>query len=527
MKLGFAIKVVSAGAGEPKVFNRGKWINKVTDVRDYLKMFGGLIGTKNKLTFLCFDEEGCFLTVLRSISGRDGDHISGWIYIPKCIEISGDQVVSVYRFVCDILDESNLSEREKEIKEIFDTSYKEKEKIFPQHPQNGEKWGIRYTGKQQMNEILGDNRYQHYYSEYKTIFLLEQAGEVQPVIGGFTDLTSQRMHTYKFIAPNDAKDWANLGKNCTLYFENGEPFNKGKWRSEDDTLHLIAKRPGFIDISLDPIRVVEWEREVLSKIKLDWKIELTKSTFKVYSAENNKPLNFCVLIDGYQLGNKVLSESQAKEITFTIRAQGYKEETMTVTLSEGVKDILVLLHRKAESESYKIYLNDSSLADMELTSTGKKPFRFKGYKKGKYDDILTLDKWFVIKQRLIGFGIAIIVVIACSALYVVVQKLNNCRLEILENKNINNTSSDTGRRTNDKDLDLRSAGNKDSINSKKNIPGIAPHNNGTPNKANSTNSSKTRSSTGNSNRNEGRESKSSDQSQDTQKNKPNRGGTQK
>ena len=82
-KLGFAIKLASQGAGNAIECNKGQWTNKVVDIREYLKLFNGLQGTDNIVTFMSFDEGGCFLTQLRAISGRVGDFLSGWIYIPN------------------------------------------------------------------------------------------------------------------------------------------------------------------------------------------------------------------------------------------------------------------------------------------------------------------------------------------------------------------------------------------------------------------------------------------------------------
>ena len=42
-KLGFAIKLASQGAGNAIECNKGQWTSKVVDIREYLKLFNGLI----------------------------------------------------------------------------------------------------------------------------------------------------------------------------------------------------------------------------------------------------------------------------------------------------------------------------------------------------------------------------------------------------------------------------------------------------------------------------------------------------
>lgn len=126
-KLGFAIKLASQGAGNAIECNKGQWTNKVVDIREYLKLFNGLQGTDNIVTFMSFDEGGCFLTQLRAISGRVGDFLSGWIYIPNTIDVSGEDVMNTYNYVRNILSQSNLSDLKEDIESFFSKEYPSKE----------------------------------------------------------------------------------------------------------------------------------------------------------------------------------------------------------------------------------------------------------------------------------------------------------------------------------------------------------------------------------------------------------------
>ena len=177
-KLGFAIKFASQGAGNAIECNKGQWINKVVDIREYLKLFNGLQGTDNIVTFMSFDEGGCFLTQLRAISGRVGDFLSGWIYIPNTIEVSGEDVMNTYNYVRTILSQSNLNDCISSIESFFSKEYPKKDYVAPYLPSSGEEFGVRFNDMYySMKEILDTNRYQPYYSKYKAIFLLDKDGE--------------------------------------------------------------------------------------------------------------------------------------------------------------------------------------------------------------------------------------------------------------------------------------------------------------------------------------------------------------
>ena len=174
-KLGFAIKLASQGAGNAIECNKGQWTSKVVDIREYLKFFDGLQGTDNTVTFMSFDEEGCYLTLLRAISGRIGDFLSGWIYIPNTIEATGEDVMNAYNYVRNILSQSNLNDSIEDIEAFFSKEYPMKEFAAQYVPSSGEEFGVRFIDMYySMKVILDTDRYQPYYSKFKAIFLLDK-----------------------------------------------------------------------------------------------------------------------------------------------------------------------------------------------------------------------------------------------------------------------------------------------------------------------------------------------------------------
>lgn len=227
-KLGFAIKLASQGAGNAIECNKGQWVNKVVDIREYLKLFNGLQGTDNIVTFMSFDDSGCFLTQLRAISGRGGDFLSGWIYIPNTIEATGEDIMNAYNYVRNILSQSNLSEYKEDIESFFSKEFPQKKCTAQYIPSSGEEFGVRFNNVYySMKEILDVDRYQPYYSSYKAIFLLDKDGEVKIAkdqVSKFKDLTKQHLNkTCIFNAPSP-EEVRLLGRGTKIIFQTRKEF---------------------------------------------------------------------------------------------------------------------------------------------------------------------------------------------------------------------------------------------------------------------------------------------------------------
>lgn len=429
MKLGFAINYASEGLTTALVCNKGQWTNKVIDIREYLKMFSGLAiqsqshqeSTGNKLTFLSFDENGCMLTIAKAISGRWDDFLACWIYIPNSVVIDGEQIVHICHFASSIIDESNITSREEEIKKFFSQSYPSKDKYVKNAPSYGNKFGVRFIDEQSLIDILGDNRYQPYYSAYRAIFLLSHSEEVKPIVSSFEDLTTQPMLTYKVIEAPNVEELSILGKNTELYFETGERFDRDIILLENTKLQLIARRPGFVDIHLDPIPVTEWNKKVLFSQALNWKIKLTDSMFKVRNSDGKTLVDIQIRVDGHSLLNGfIISELKARDIVYTITAPGYEEFSGHVNLSQGARDIEVTLYPEVRTETHHIVLRDDSVAEITLKAREMKfsmdKFPLKGYSYDSGRKAFCLDWGFIFKQRLIGV-LYVIVIAICFVLY--------------------------------------------------------------------------------------------------------------
>lgn len=412
-KLGFAIKIASQGASNAIECNRGPWTNKVVDIREYLKLFNGLQGTDNIVTFISFDEGGCFLTLLRAISGRVGDFLSGWVYIPNTIDISGLQVCSVYNYVRGILSQSNLNDSLADINSYFATEYPTKSYPTPYTPSSGEGYGVRYLGHYSMQEILDGGRFQHYYSKYKSVFLLERGGEVSIAKENahrFQDLTNLAIEQTCILKAPTSEELLRWGQGVKIVFKNNVEFRKPISVKKGSTVQLYAVREGFDAVSLPTFIVAnEIQGVPMPTAPIRWQRRITTSWFDIRD-EQDRPIanptiyvnNTCLSAQGLPIG-----EGEAKNALVVVQAKDCDPFTGKMNLLYG--PVAVTLKRKTRAQGYSIIMANGKPANITLESkflsrsaTGSplKAYSLNG-------NTLQLSSSFVWRQRLFGFGAAV------------------------------------------------------------------------------------------------------------------------
>lgn len=427
-KLGFAIKLASQGAGNAIECNRGQWISKVVDIREYLKLFNGLQGTDNIVTFMSFDEGGCYLTLLRAISGRMGDFLSGWIYIPNTIEATGDDIMNTYNYVRNILSQSNLNDSIEEIKEFFSKEYPKQEYAAQYVPSSGDEFGVRFLNVYySMKEILDADRYQPYYSNFKAIFLLDKSGEVKIAkdqVARFKDLTKitiEKTCIFKAPSPEEVR---LLGRGTKIVFSTKQEFNSPVLTKKGDRIQLFALRDGFEQVVLPPITIQEdGQKCFIDPRTVKWKKRINPSMFTVYNRNHEKIENVRISINGTDItmGQEVfLYEEDCRQATVKYSAPDYEpfEHKRNLLLNEFCE---ITLNRKVKSYQTTIELANGKHAEMILESkylSSKYDSPLKGYEfEEEYHGgkVLRMSSWFVWKQRLWGFFAALAVVMLIIA----------------------------------------------------------------------------------------------------------------
>ena len=432
-KLGFAIKFASQGAGNAIECNKGQWTSKVVDIREYLKLFNGLQGTDNIVTFISFDESGCFLTQLRAISGRIGDFLSGWIYIPNTIEATGEDIMCAYNYVRNILlYQSSINNSVKEdIEGFFSREYPAKGYVIPYLPSSGEEYGVRFCNVfYTMKEILDVDRYQSYYSSYKAIFLLDKDGDVKITkesVASFKDLTKLTINkTCIFKAPSP-EEVSLLGRGTKIVFKTNKEFNSPVPFKQGEQIQLRALREGF-EPFIFPIITIQDEVQTFPIVPgmAKWEKKITSSMFSVKNSKGERIKGTHVFVNGDDITFKelLLSEDDCKQATIKVTAPDYESIEQICNLLKGEQ--VITLHRKIKSSKMKIKLANGELADITLESkeniyTCDSPLKGYVYDNDSYNDrdrVLRMSSLFIWKQRAIGFVAALVAVMfvcACVA----------------------------------------------------------------------------------------------------------------
>lgn len=427
-KLGFAIKLASQGAGNAIECNKGQWTSKVVDIREYLKLFDGLQGTDNTVTFMSFDEGGCFLTLLRAISGRIGDFLSGWIYIPNTIEATGEDIMNAYNYVRNILSQSNLNDSIGDIEGFFSKEYPKKKYAVQYAPSFGEEFGVRFKDMYySLKEILDVDRYQPYYSKYKAIFLLDKNSEVRIAkdqIAKFKDLTKKPIDkTCIFKAPSPEEVFL-LGKGAKIVFSTKQEFKSPVLTKKGDTIQLYALRDGFEPIALPIVTIQEDEQTYsINPNAVKWMKRISPSMFLVYNSKHEKLENGVqIFINGTEITYKdaLISEEDCRQAKVKIIAPDY--ETFEQKTNLFAENYSITLSRKVKSYKTTVELANGKLAELTLESKylpSKNESPLKGYdfeEEEEYhgDKVLRMSSWFLWKQRLWGFfaALALVMLIA-------------------------------------------------------------------------------------------------------------------
>lgn len=427
-KLGFAIKLASQGAGNAIECNKGQWTNKVVDIREYLKLFNGLQGTDNIVTFMSFDEGGCFLTQLRAISGRVGDFLSGWIYIPNTIEASGEDVMNTYNYVRNILSQSNLNDYISDIESFFSKEYPKKEYAASYVPSSGEEFGVRYNDMYySMKEILDTDRYQPYYSKYKAIFLLDKDGEVKiskEQVAKFKDLTKLNIDkTCIFKAPSP-EEVRLLGRGTKIVFQNNQEFKSPVLTKKGDKIQLYAIRDGFEPVAL-PLVLIQEDGQIMS---IDprtgkWLKRIKPSMFVVCNRKHERiEKGVRISINGTDVTYQeaLIAEEDCRQALVKVSASDYETSEQKQNLLNDYCEII--LSRKVKSFQATVELSNGSLAEMTieskyLSSIQESPLKGYDFDQDYHgNSILKMNSWFVWKQRLWGFlgGLGVLALIVLS-----------------------------------------------------------------------------------------------------------------
>ena len=404
-KIGIAIKITSSGAGQPITVNGGEWTRRVIDVMDILKHVPSMASDHSRvIVFASYTEDACLITVARTVSGRPWDNVSGWIHIPSSLDISGREVSSIISKVTKIISASELPE-DSELNAIFSTEYKTKgvSARYEASKRDG-KFAKRDTVIYSLEELLGEYRYQSYYSEYNAVFL---TSDIDAVVDA-EDISSKKLSALITLIPPTTREIQDkLGKFVTLRLSSRQVFNDAILLNKGQTIILIAERDGFEPISF--MVTAETDGQVCALPKAVWSKGISAANFDVRS-ESGKELNgkAKISVNDIDITTRpyLFSENECESAYVVISANGYDTFKSKVRLL-GNNRIPIVLDRRIEEFRKKIQLKNGATGEISIAGKGINRYEspIKGYvEKDGYLEYMPGNVWL---QRLIGFGVAV------------------------------------------------------------------------------------------------------------------------
>lgn len=439
-KIRFAINLIGTGAGEPWVSGKDDETGKdyetckkgIVDIREWLQSW--VIPQDKYIKFMTFGQDGTYYVWARYSSTRGcSDSVSKWIYIPKGVKISGKDILDLERKAKD-------ETRTEALEKLFATEfpYKPDANAISVTNVNGkEKYAVRYYDTEdQLADIIGEKRFQQYYSDYKVIFLIDRQSGIKVREGAvIDDLTDRTMEERIVVSRPYSDDIEKKFGLVSELFLGDEPLTDDREfpAYKGQLIDIVAKREGFDNI---PCKIMAGEDKKRcsfeSPEKCIWNKLITKNFFQVDDGENNPDGNIPleeldIYINGHLIKEEgvTLTEKQGEDCTIEVkdkkkapRYELFKEEHAYIFLTEG-KKFPIHLEKKSNSYAYRIQLSNKEVVKLAINSkkgdfNEKAPFC--GYvvdtdpfSMRSKEKMLVLNSFYLLKLIMIGFGIGVVV----------------------------------------------------------------------------------------------------------------------
>ena len=330
------------------------WTKKIWDIRKDLN-FDNLDSTSTVLMLKCI-EGGHILTIASFIDGRGDDCKSAWIYVPASIDIKGIELVEVIELTKKEILATEFDDEK--LEQLFSRTYPEAPAVKKTQENTGDKCACRYYGKDvkyELYELLA-NMNQSYYSNYKSVFLLDNTTDLK-FIGD--DLTKEKVYSMMLVkAPNE--------KDGFKPFLNGKQFVGQMYMVEDDILKIEWRKEGYLPIS------TKYEVKSDSKFTYpessQYKKIISYDAIQVLDELNRTMSGYKLYIDNQlvERGESVpVNEYKLRQTLVEIQADGYEKYKENCDLTKVLK---LKLNKKTYTYEFLLPLSNHKKYPIKITS---------------------------------------------------------------------------------------------------------------------------------------------------------------
>ena len=443
-KIDIAIKVTSDGAGEPIAIAGGKWTQNVIDIHPVLNNLQGLDVEGQTARILSFTDDGCIVTLARLVPGRGGDNVAAWIFIPANADIAGNEVVGIVEKTESVIASSQFDLQP--LRELCEKEYPDRIP-FSQAP-TGNRLAFRRYDSTSLPQLLGSNRYQPYYNDYRYILLLDDSGQIElRKEADAVDLTRQLVGSVSMLLPPDAGNLhRHFGQPVSVTLADGTLFDHPVPVKKGESIMVYFVRDGFNPVECgvrkdDNGAFSKWILPDRSRVK--WKKTIDSSFFR-FVDERGKELpadiHPTIKVNGRELSaaGMEIDEGNLRQanVVADAKQQGYEGDSAFFDLSQPAPYTLRLT-RRVRDYNNKVEMRNGQTAQMTLVSKyleDGKDGPLAGYTYDRTTHHLVYDKSRVWAHRAQGLLAGLLLMGLCWGISAIVgsQKANKTDIAVVD-----------------------------------------------------------------------------------------------
>lgn len=342
-KIGLKLTKISGGVQELLTVNEGDWTRKAVDIRtDINSLNGKALDDGTPVLMVSFIPTGCLLTLCRTISGRSGDLVSAWAFIPCEIAVTAEEELAVIEQLKAELAKPR-AENWDELERFFAKEYPLKQMPFKYKESSSTNLnGVRYYGAGtdfELRDLLGDMLYQLYYSEHRFVFFIDKSSGITAE-DKLVNYTDEPLRESIIVYPPQTP----AGVTAKI---NANEFAKPILTLKGEKCNLTFERAGYAPFSYQ----VTFGKPLPDPTDLPWQKHITPSYFNV-TDKDNKNLNISsrVIVNGQRLNANGINipEADCKVVTVDVECPGYERYSNTITLLQLSPIPIVLEKEKKE-----------------------------------------------------------------------------------------------------------------------------------------------------------------------------------